>query len=297
MVATDGEFTRMKITEAANEKGSAPVGPIPISVSEEDVSGVNQTGKVSPSACNTYTAADLRIQDETSFPEKFVVRITATISTPRLSRYTPLAGLDKRLALRLHTWNAAVAASLLPTLHIAEVCIRNFALQRIRAFYGAHWYQSSKLVRKLGGENSQMSRKLDRVHKDEVNAGRNGDLSNYITSELPFGFWVNAFTEKFSKELWDRPLHTYCTSIPRGATLQSLHDGVDDVRKFRNSVAHHKNLVFKPTQQNFERTLEVLSWFCPPSSELARQTSSFPMVWACCPVDLESLKASETAGN
>ncbi|ANK92741.1 MULTISPECIES: hypothetical protein [Rhizobium] len=283
----------MEVAEAVagNEKGSAPVGPILISVSEADVSGANQTGKVPLSACSTYIAADRWIQDGKLLADKTIVTLNATVSTPRISRYATIAGSDKRLALRLHTWNAAVAASILPTLHIAEVAIRNFALQRIRAFYKTpKWYESPALIRKLGGANSQMALTLDRAYQDEVKAGKSGDLSNYITSELPFGFWVNVFTSRFANELWSRPLHTYSTSFPRGATLQTIHDGVDDVRAFRNNVAHHKNIICKPVEENFQRTLEVLSWFCKQSSEFARQSSSFPAVWACCPVDPSLLK-------
>lgn len=274
----------------ANEKGSAPVGPILISSSEADVSGANQTGKVPLSACKTYIGADGLIQDKKSLVEKSVVAIHATVGAPRMSRYAHVCGADKRLAVRLHTWNAAVSASLLPTLHIAEVAIRNFALKRIQAFYrDPKWYECPKLIRKLGGANSQMGMTLARAFQDEVVAGRKGDLSNFITSELPFGFWVNVFTSRFSNELWSRPLHTYSTNFPRSATLETIHDGVDDVRAFRNNVAHHKNVVCKPVEQNFERTLEVLSWFCKPSSQFARETSMFPMVWACCPVDPATL--------
>jgi hypothetical protein len=240
----------MEIAEAAEkEKGLAPVGPVPISVSEEDVSGANQTGKVPLSACDTYIAVDRKMQDEKSVPKNAVIAINATVSTPRMSRYATIIGTDKRLALRLHTWNAAVAASLLPTLQLAEVAIRNFALQRVKAFYNnPRWYECPKLIRKIGGAESQMGKLLARAYQDEVAAGRTGDLSNFITSELPFGFWVNVFTSRFSNELWSRPLHTYSTSIPRGATLQTLHDGVDDVRTLRNNVAHHKNIICKPIE-------------------------------------------------
>ncbi|MFE0014135.1 hypothetical protein ACFWXH_04765 [Mesorhizobium sp. NPDC059054] len=281
----------MEVADAVEkEKGPAPVGPVPISVSEADVSGANQTGKVALSACDTYIAADRRIQDEKSLPKNSVILINTTVSAPRMSRYATIIGTDKRLALRLHTWNAAVAASLLPTLQLAEVAIRNFALQRVKAFYKSpRWYECPKLIRKIGGADSQMGTLLTRAYQDEVAAGRSGDLSNFITSELPFGFWVNVFTSRFSNELWSRPLHTYSTSIPRGATLQTLYDGVDDVRAFRNNVAHHKNIICKPVEQNFRRTLEVLSWFCRSSSDFARQTSTFPMVWACCPIDPELL--------
>jgi hypothetical protein len=288
----------MEVTASeSNEKGPAPVGPIPISVSEADVSDTNQTGKVTLSACTTYIEADRWIQGETSLRPKDLDRLCATIGTPRLARYVELFGSDKRLALRLHFWNAAVAASILPTLQIAEVSVRNFALQRIKAAYGKEWYKEDKLLRKLGGPESHMGSILRRTYLEEVQKkGEGSNLSNFVTSELPFGFWVNAFTTKFKNELWKRPLHTYLTNLPRGATLTTLHAGVDDVRKFRNNVAHHKNLIYmKPTVENFERSLDVLSWFCKSSSVAARETSSFKNVWAGCPVDISSLVEQPTA--
>lgn len=277
------------VDDAEKEKGSAAVAPILTSVSEADVSDVNQTGKVTLSACDTYTSFDKWIQDENSLSDNFVTKIGQTLSKPRITRYSAMVNNDVRLALRLHTWNASVAASLLPLLHVTEVCIRNFAQRRLMSFYGNRWYESPKLSRKLGGDKTQMGRSLIRAYEDEINLGRTGDLSNYITSELPFGFWVNVFTSKFTNEIWNRPLHTYNTNIPRNSTLQSLHDGIDGVRKFRNSIAHHKNVVLKPVEENYEKTLDVLSWFCPPSSELARNTSLFPRVWACCPIDTDKL--------
>ena len=275
--------------EAEKQKGLAPVGPIPISVSEADVSEKDQTGKVTLSACKSHTSFDLWIQDKTLLSDNFVTKIGLTVSKPRITRYAAIVDGDMRLALRLHSWNASVAASLLPLLHISEVCIRNFALRRLMSFYGNRWYENPKLFRKLGGDDTFMGKSLKRAYEDELKLGRNGDLTNYITSELPFGFWVNVFTSKFTNEIWNRPLHTYNTNIPRNSTLQTLHEGVDGVRKFRNSVAHHKNVVLKPVEENYEKTLDVLSWFCPPSSELARQTSMFPRVWACCPIDTDKL--------
>ncbi len=50
--------------------------------------------------------------------------------------------------------------------------------------------------------------------EDEIAIGRTGDLSNYITSELSFGFWVNVFTTGFTNELWNRPFHIYSMSMP-----------------------------------------------------------------------------------
>jgi hypothetical protein len=148
----------------------------------------------------------------------------------------------------------------LPTLHLAEVTIRNFALKRLIAKYGKHWYNNSTLLdyrlsKKLAGE-------LREAAQRELDLGRRGNLSDYITSELTFGFWVNVLTKTFQPDLWHAPLHSVLPGFPRGKTIVDLHDGVEFVRTFRNNVAHHKNIVFKPVVENYERTLEVTGLIC-----------------------------------
>jgi hypothetical protein len=217
-----------------------------------------------------------------------------TLSSARLNRYLTAADGDLRTALRLHAWNAAVAGSLLPTLHLAEVAIRNFALKRLIAKYGKHWYNNSTLL------DYRLSKKLANELRDaaqrELDLGRRGNLSDYVTSELTFGFWVNVFTKTFYPDLWHAPLHSVLPGFPRGKTIVELHDGVEFVRTFRNNVAHHKNIVFKPILENYERTLEVMGLVCGPTRAMAESLSTFPAVWAAAPVPIAKLKVA-TSGS
>lgn len=93
------------------------------------------------------------------------------MSAARLKRYLVVADNDLRIAMRLHAWNAAVAGSLLPTLHLTEVAIRNFALKRLIAKYGKHWYSNSTLLdyrlsKKLSNE-SAMPLSVSSISVDE----------------------------------------------------------------------------------------------------------------------------------
>lgn len=99
-------------------------------------------------------------------------------------------------------------------------------------------------------------------------------MSDYVTSELTFGFWVNVFTKTFYPDLWHAPLHSVLPGFPREKTIVDLHDGVEFVRTFRNNVAHHKNIVFKPVVENYERTLEVLGLVCSPTKAMAQSLSN-----------------------
>lgn len=132
------------VTGAENKGGPAPLGPAPISVSDGDLTA---EAEMEPeSACQTYTAADALLQDLNSLPNAALDKIKKTISPAQMRRYLDLADNDLRSAMRLHTWNAAVAGSLLPTLHLAEVTIRNVAMGRLAAKYGKHWYRSNDLI-------------------------------------------------------------------------------------------------------------------------------------------------------
>lgn len=273
---------------AENKGGPAPVGPALMTVSSGDLSV--KTGIKPASACRTYTAADQILQDEKLHDLKAIQASRQTISPARLKRYLTAADDDLRTALRLHAWNAAVAGSLLPTLHLAEVTIRNFALKRLIAKYGKHWYNNSTLLdyrlsKRLSGE-------LREAGQRELDLGRRGNLSDYITSELTFGFWVNVFTKTFQPDLWHAPLHSVLPGFPRGKTIVDLHDGVEFVRTFRNNVAHHKNIVFKPVVENYERTLEVMGLLCKPTRAMAESLSSFPAIWASAPIAIDRLKAA-----
>lgn len=264
-----------------NKEELAPVGPAPISVSAGDLTA---NAEMEPdSAYSTYRAADGFLQDQIAMPNASLERLKKTISPARMKRYLDLAEGDLRLAVRLHSWNAAVAGSLLPTLHLAEVTIRNVAMRRLASKYGRQWYRNTDLITYRLGQSPLAQQLLD-AYQNEIDRGRRGDLSDYITSELTFGFWVNVFTKKFHPHLWKADLHTIVAGFPRNKNIDDLHDGVEFVRSFRNNVAHHKDLICKPVTDNYERTLEVIGMLCPKTRDAAESTSAFRGVWDCNPI-------------
>ncbi|WP_430257342.1 hypothetical protein [Neorhizobium sp. IRS_2294] len=277
-----------------NKGGLAPLGPAPISVSNGDLTAEAEMEPAS--ACTTYKAADALLQDLNSLPNAALDKIKKTISAARLKRYLELVDNDLRLAIRLHTWNAAVAGSLLPTLHLTEVAIRNLAMRRLAAKYGKQWYRNDDLITYRLGK-SGLAEQLNDAYQGEIEKGRRGDLSDYITSELMFGFWVNVFTKKFHPHLWKADLHTIIAGFPRDKNIDDLHEGVEFVRTFRNNVAHHKDLICKPVVSNYERTLDVVGMLCAKTRDAAEKTSAFRQVWACAPVALDRLRGQVSEGG
>lgn len=224
------------------------------------------------------------------------------ISAARLAPYMALAGQDKRRALQLHTWNAALGAALFPVIQVAEISIRNLAMARIRAKKlraecVGKWWRDEDLRRKLGTEQT---RQLDnKVAETEARMPRENvqRVTDYLVRDLPFGFWVSFYSKIFQSTLWPNPLYTYLPpspARPRDLTIDRLHAGIESIRVFRNRVAHHRNLVSKiapSAEDSYNEMLTTLRWVAPHAATHADAISTFPLIWNACPIPHVELRA------
>jgi len=276
----DGPATMLPETEW----GTAPVSPSPASAS----AGAQAPGpSVSSSVWDINTTVAAVLQDPQALSDTVVEKIHREMSHARMSRYAAIAGGDRRLALALHAWNAAVAGSLLPGIQIAEVTIRNIAVNRVISRYKKAWFTDQDFLRKLGsGKNKEDLNLSTSAIKEKVNNA--SEISNYLTRDLNFGFWVNLFSKKFHDDLWKRDLWTYLPNVGHGKTIRDLHGEVDAVREFRNDIAHHKNIVTKQSPrtplERFNAVMGTLAELSPAAERYAREICLFPTVWAACPM-------------
>lgn len=168
---------------AENKGGLAPVSLAPITVSEGDFKEMEPN-----SSCLTYKKIDEILQDENLVTQSHLTSLTKAVSRARLQRYVDMANGDQRLGVRLHHWNAALGGALLPTLQLAEVTIRNVAMKRLISKYGSQWYLNEEFVSYRLGGSSYLANELKSAVEKELARERKGLLSDYITSELMFGF-------------------------------------------------------------------------------------------------------------
>lgn len=270
-----------------NEAGEEPVGPPP-SGSGGAIAGVTS------GACATHSAVIAKLQAPSQVSDRTVNEIVRDISGARLARYLDLA-VDKRQALQLHTWNATLAGSLLPALQIAEVTIRNLAIARAKAVFSKRgpWYDDPDLLRKLGKDRADILSNAINDRKALLGSKASvQSVTDYLARDLTFGFWVTFYSNSFHSTIWPSPLQTYVrggNALPRGFTISKLHMRIEDLRVFRNDVAHHKNLISKiwPTAfDRYESCMRTLSMISPAAANHARSISVFPNVWACCPIPI-----------
>jgi hypothetical protein len=207
-------------------------------------------------------------------------RIKIAISNPRLAPYLILAKGKLDEAVLLHQWNAEISASLLPALHFAEILVRNLALQRVINKYGKSWYDNPNFYNLL---KNDLRNRLNEQVKKEKKAGRIGNLTNYTANEMTFGFWSSLYTSKFHSIFWDIPLSRIRTNIDRNLTISQLQTKIDKVKTFRNNVAHHKNLVTKQTDLNYNLTIELIGDICGVTKDKIESGSSFFDLWLSPP--------------
>ncbi|GEM_PF-3618742 len=231
----------------------------------------------------TVTAAPAQLAANSNQAQSVVNfnRIQLAVSTPRLSPYLVLAKGDIDKAILLHQWNAELGATLMPILHFAEVLVRNLALQRVVNNFGKNWYDNPNFYNLLKIDLKR--RLLDQVTKERA-AGRHGNITNYTANEMTFGFWSSLYANKFHSRLWNVPLSRIRTSIDRNLTVSQLQGKIDKVKTFRNNVAHHKNLITKPTDSNYNLALDVIGDICGSTRAQVEKESQFPAAWQSPPV-------------
>lgn len=162
--------------------------------------------------------------------------ILASLPTPRVAPFLQAAEGDAEKALDLYTWNARMAGAALEQLAHLEVLLRHAIDTQLAAdvdeeSVGIPWFLLPPYFSEQRNEIEKVRARL---------RARQRETRDQIVAGLPFGFWAGWFGSKYEK-LWRRALYR---SFPNGSgTRKQVTRLVEQVRKFRNRVAHHDSLI------------------------------------------------------
>lgn len=217
-------------------------------------------------------------------------QVRAWLGGPRFGRYLAVAGGDPDLALGMYEWNSEMAAAALRDVGHFEVALRNAYDEKLSRSY-PEWAadRASGLFRLEAGpaKDRPVQRRLNRGSVEKLVLARAGlgvaPTHGQVLAALDFGFWVQLTKRERTDTFWTPMLsHAYPSHVSRGR----VHQLVDNVRKFRNRLAHNEPVFSNKTGlvRRLEDMETVFRFVRPAAARWVREHSAVPGLIAVCPV-------------
>ena len=193
--------------------------------------------------------------------------IEATISAARLGRYLSISG-DRQLALRTYTWNARLCEQFTLPVQLAEICVRNALNRALVLKFGSSWFVSSSFLSPLP---DRLKNEISKAVKNERTQHGSSFSGDHMVSALSFGFWVHLTTKSAIRLIWGGRLPALFPCLQAGTTDQQIFEKVDQLRKFRNRLAHHNAIFDKRPAAEYRNIQDIIGWACPDTLWFMRQ--------------------------
>lgn len=193
-----------------------------------------------------------------------VADLEQVLSPPRFATYLRETQGDRVGAMQLYCWNTEVSAAFYVMLQFCELSIRNGAVEAVEAEFGANWHLNRGFWATLrtlnGGRGYQPRGDLQSCATRLPTAGK-------VVAELRFAFWQYLFVTGQDARLW-RPhfRRVFPGAPPQLAVDQaraSMHRDVEQVRRFRNRIAHHEPIFSRNLAEDRDRIARLVRWRRP----------------------------------
>jgi hypothetical protein len=204
-----------------------------------------------------------------------IAAITNALSPARLSTYAAPAALvaapvvpgatgpsaSDRYPLELYRWNSEISGAFLTPLDICSVVLRNAIAEAIEGKYGARWPWSNGFVRTLPNPSRGYS-----ARQDLLSLQNKFTSTGKIIPELKLVFWSQMLTARHDQRLWTPLLFQVFPNFPAGPTVaqarNTLYTKMEQLRLFRNRIAHHEPIFKSPLAQNLTTITELVAVRC-----------------------------------
>jgi hypothetical protein len=190
---------------------------------------------------STYFRLDVQLETE----------IERVIGDDRFAPYLTIAG-SRSDALRLYSWNAAIASAFLGPISMVEVGLRNAFSQGLRAAFGPAWYDDATFLaldstaRTRDNITTARNRILRAVPARRLTEGR-------IVAELYLSFWVYLLRPALNRTLWPAVRPGFAKYTHRKTLVRYLEPLVP----FRNRVAHHEPIFNRRPKEMYDGLLLI----------------------------------------
>ena len=192
------------------------------------------------------------------------------ISSARLDRFLD-GGNCRHKATRMYVWNARLCEELYLPLQTAEVAIRNSIAATLTRRFSANWHSSPSVLNQL---TPKYQDHLKDVISREKARKKAAFTTDQVVSGLSFGFWANLMTSRYKNWIWQQGVNRTFLHAPANLSLTDAHKKVDQLRRFRNMVAHHYAIFDQSPVREYANLLEIVSWISPTSVWFVKEMSN-----------------------
>jgi hypothetical protein len=187
--------------------------------------------------------------------------------------YLTRAGGSRLDAMRLYTWNIAVAGALWGGFHVLEISLRNALHARLSVLAGREdWWNSITL-------HTLERRKIDAAVRSVAREKGSRATPGHVVAELTFGFWVALLANRYHQRLWATTIEAAFPHLQ--GTRRALHAKLERLRMLRNRVAHHEPVFARDLSADHALILEVLDSIDPTVKRWVREYSRVPHLLEC----------------
>ncbi len=213
---------------------------------------------------------------------QFVAELHLALSRDRLEAYRPQGGDDLEM-LTNYFWNIDLAEALVPSLHAAELVLRNSIHAAMTNHYGTDmWFYHpdvEKLWQRIG---SDQLRQRDTV-RNRV-ASKRTVTSGRLVAGFEFGFWVALLGDRYQRPLWQPnkfALHKAVFPQQPRPSRQQVHDRYRAIQGLRNRVFHYEAVWHRQNLlQEHADIHEAITWISPTLHRAIHAVDNFPTIYA-----------------
>lgn len=182
-------------------------------------------------------------------------------SESRMRPYFDRYSGDEKKAIQHYEQNIRLAESLLPSLSVFEVTLRNAIIRELERMTGSkEWYlyfQTHPVLRALyvyiTVAIKHISNRGEIVTADKING------------ELTMGFWVTLFNAEYEMYLW-KDLRRAFPNLPKSQRQRkTISAPLNTIRSLRNRAFHHEAISWNLTRLSYlhDMIIKIICWMNP----------------------------------
>lgn len=207
---------------------------------------------------------------------QLVADLEQTLSPERLESYRPARGSDLEMVVN-YFWNIDLAEALVPSLHAAELALRNSIASVLTEDRGTDlWFYEPELLEL--SRLQQFAHALVALSRKKVQP-----TGGRIVAQLTFGFWVTLLSGPYEQPLWSPNGYAlFRAAFPHaGSKLRrDVFDRFNRARELRNRVFHYEAVWSRPNlAAEHAAIVEAIGWVSPSLRAMIGSVDAFPAAY------------------